>query len=100
MISEAPSKVENLDAEASCKSIKLKWERPKKDGGMPINKYVLTYLSQDKEQTQNIDRDETSHIITDLEHNTEYQISLRATSKAQWGPAVSMKTTTEEYCEF
>ena len=96
MISEAPTKVENLRAQASCKSIELKWERPKQDGGMPINKYVLTYSTT----TRNIDGDETVYIITDLKHNTEYSISLRATSKAEWGPPVSLNIKTQEYCEF
>jgi len=93
---EAPSKIENLEATARCKSIELKWERPIEDGGMPINKYVLTYSSI----TLNIDGDETSYIITDLEHNTEYSVSLRATSKAEWGPPVRINIKTEEYCEF
>ena len=96
MISGAPSKVENLEATPSCKSIILKWERPKQDGGMPINKYVLTYATM----TLNIDGDETSYTIDDLEHNTEYSISLRATTRAEWGPPVSLKLKTTEYCEF
>lgn len=96
LFSEAPSKIENLKATPSCKSIELKWERPKQDGGMPINRYVLTYSST----TLNIDGDETSYIITDLEHNTEYSISLRATSKAEWGPPVRVNEKTKEHCEF
>ena len=96
MISEAPSEVVNLQATPSCKSITLKWERPIRDGGMPINKYVLTYSSM----TMNIDGDKTSHVIGDLKHNTEYSISLRATSKAEWGPPVSLNVKTPEYCEF
>lgn len=62
---------------------------------MPINKYVLTYSSM----TMNIDGDKTSHVIRDLKHNTEYSISLRATSKAEWGPPVSLNVQTKEYCE-
>ena len=96
IISDAPSEVVNLQATPNCKSIELKWERPKQDGGMPINKYVLTYSSM----TMNIDGDETSHTIRDLKHNTKYSITLRATSKAEWGPPVSLTVETEEYCEF
>ena len=96
MFSAAPSKVENLKATAKCKSIELKWERPTQDGGMPINKYVLTYSSI----LLNIDGDETSYTITDLEHNTEYSVSLRATSKAEWGPPVRINIKTGEFCEF
>lgn len=96
MFSEAPSVVENLQATPSCKSIELTWERPKQDGGLPINKYVLTYASM----TMNIDGDKTSHVIRDLEHNTDYSISLRATSKAEWGRQVTRNVKTKEYCKF
>lgn len=96
MISGAPTKVENLRGTASCKSITLKWERPKQDGGMPINKYVLNYASV----TLNIDGDETSYTIVNLEHNTEYSISLRATTRAEWGPPISLNLKTAEHCEF
>ena len=48
----------------------------------------------------NIDENKTSHTIRDLKNNTEYSISLRATSKAEWGRLVSLNVKTEEYCEF
>lgn len=63
---------------------------------MPINKYVLTYSST----TRNIDGDKTSFIITGLKNNKEYSISLRATSKAEWGPPVSLNEKTKEHCKF
>ena len=48
----------------------------------------------------NIDENKTSHTIRDLKNNTEYSISLRATSKAEWGRLVSLNVKTEEYCEL
>ena len=88
--------VQNFKATATCKSITLTWVPPKEDGGMPINKYVIEY----EDVTRNIDGDDTQYIISGLKHNTKYSITIRATSKAEWGPTTSVEVTTTEYCKF
>ncbi len=100
MISEPPGAVKNLIGKAKCKSIILEWGRPENDGGMPISKYVLTYGDKSPGKTRNIDGDETSYTISDLKHNTEYSITLRATNPAEWGPTSSVEVKTKEYCKF
>lgn len=91
-----PSEIQNLQAEATCNSIALSWERPKEDGGMPINNYVLNYESM----TRNIDENKTSNTINDLKRNTNYNITLRANNMAEWGPSSGVEIKTLEYCKF
>ncbi|KAJ7333112.1 axonal fasciculation [Desmophyllum pertusum] len=89
-----PSEVLNFKAVPTCNSITLTWRTPTDDGGMPINKYVLVY----KSIIRNIDGDDTTYTIQDLKQNTKCNISLRATSKAEWGPRSSVETQTTTYC--
>ena len=96
VISEAPSEVLNLQGVAMCKSITLTWIRPKDDGGMPINKYVLNYDIG----TRDVDGKKTSYTIDKLKQNTEYSFTLRAINRAEWGPLSSVKVKTTEYCKF
>ena len=99
-ISEAPSEVQNLQGDAKCKSITLTWVRPKEDGGMPINKYVINY-NLGKGVTRNVDGDKTSYTTDkELKQNTEYTFTLRATNRAEWGPLSSVKVKTAEHCKF
>ncbi|KAL9965513.1 hypothetical protein ACROYT_G029320 [Oculina patagonica] len=97
-LAKPPGAVKNLIGKAKCKSIILEWGRPENDGGMPISKYVLTYGDKSPGKTRNIDGDETSYTISDLKHNTEYSITLRATNPAEWGPTSSVEVKTKEYC--
>lgn len=99
VISEAPSEVQNLQGVATCKSITLTWLRPKDNGGMPINKYVVNY-DNEKSVTRNVDGDQTSYTVDKLKQNTEYSFTLRATNRAEWGPLTSVKVKTTEYCKF
>ncbi|KAJ7333119.1 axonal fasciculation [Desmophyllum pertusum] len=89
-----PSEVINFRAIPTCNSITLTWRPPTDDGCMPINKYVLEY----KGITRNIDGDDKTYTIKDLKQNTKYSISLRATSKAEWGPRSSVEAQTTTYC--
>jgi len=95
-IAGKPSEIQNLQAEAACNSIGLSWERPKEDGGIPINNYVLNY----KNETRNIDGNKTASTINDLKRNTKYNITLRANNMAEWGPASSVEIKTLAYCKF
>lgn len=89
-----PSEILNLQAVAACNSITLTWEPPKDDGGIPINKYVLNCTSDYEDTTRNISTDNTSYTMKDLKYNTKYNITLRATNKAEWGPTSSVEVKT------
>ena len=95
-----PSKILNFQAVASCSRVTLTWEPPKDDGGMPINKYVLNCTSNYKDITRDIHANDTSYTINDLKQNSTYNITLRATNKAEWGLTSSMEIKTTEYCEY
>lgn len=82
--------------ELTCNSVTLTWTRPLEDGGMPINKYVLTYDSV----TRNIDGKKTSHTITELKQNTVHKFVIRATNKGEWGPTTMKEVKTTEYCKY
>ena len=100
LIPGKPSEIVNFQAEATCKNVTLTWEPPKDDGGMPINKYVLNCTSNHKEITRDIHANNTSYTINYLKQNTTYNVTLRATNKAEWGPASYVEIETTEYCEF
>lgn len=76
------------------KSVDLKWEPPKNDGGAPIEKYIIQKKDKFKPDWENageVPGDKTEAKIEDLKERGEYQFRIIAVNKA--GPSPPSEPT-------
>lgn len=79
----APGKPEIIDYDN--KSVTLKWEPPKSDGGRPITHYIIEMLNKyqpDWCELMPTDTNACEFKVPDLKERMSYQFRVRAVNKA------------------
>ena len=87
----APGAVNNFSAVPGNAEIVLSWEAPNNDGGSAITAYQIS--TDDGESWINASG-ETSHTLTGLRSNADYNISIRAVNSAGEGPVRTQSART------
>lgn len=88
------------------KSVDLKWDKPKSDGGSPIEKYIIEKKDKykpDWEKAAEVPGDCTEAKVEDLKERGEYQFRIVAVNKAGLSPASDpskMQIVKHKACEY
>ena len=82
----APGAPESVTTEWGDGRIDASWQAPSSDGGLPIVRYTIAWVSSTG-ASGTIDTTERSHTLQNLRNGAEYTITVTATNEAGTSPA-------------
>ena len=97
-----PGSPTDVAVETTCNKIKVLWEPPKDNGGMPIEYYVISTAGDKMSHTESVTAPLEERVIDyTFEPNTDYIIKIKATTAAGPGNDVTLQpVTTKQFCKY